>query len=156
MRFRLALLFLVVVNLAAGQQTGSAAFSELYRRLDSASAGGRFDEVLSMAAPDATIQVGSSIRKLEESLGQAKKMFPMITGAKQSTTITSLRLVGSEAFVSRKTEGTVTLGGQTRASVDIAEDTKVGCSRRLELRGRMKTACPRMKVQRGRSLSNCG
>jgi erythromycin esterase len=78
-----------------------------------------------MAAPDATVQSGTYITKLGDALGQAKKIFQMVTGAKQSTTINSLRLVGSEALVSRKTESTVTLGGQTRAGVDIAEDTWV-------------------------------
>jgi len=121
MKYSAALLLLAISIAANALQQPD--FVQLYAKWDSAAASGRFDEISKMLLPGAAVQVGSSRMLFAEMLVQAAKFFQTITGATQKTTITSVNISGTEALLSRTTESSVTISGQTRQGFDLAEDT---------------------------------
>jgi erythromycin esterase len=130
MRYRLAVL--ILVSLALFAQTADerlsatrAELSRSYSYLESALQEKRFDDALSVVLPEATIIQGNVTIPFRVMVDQMKKTLEAGAIIKQNTTITSVTLAGSEAKVSRRSEGTVTIAGRNRTGIDLSEDTWV-------------------------------
>jgi len=131
MKYSLASL-LLILSLAVWAQPADdevsaarAEMSELYSILDTAFEEQISEDMLRAGLPDATVILGSFEITYPEMLEQMKQLLEGGGAARQRTTITSLTLVGSEATVTRVSEGTITIRGQTRTGSDVAEDTWV-------------------------------
>lgn len=108
----------------ASSQDG-AQFAALYASWDAAVENGRFEDVLNLASPDATLERGSSKLPLRDVIAQMKTILQAGARATQKTSITSIHVAGPQARVSTRTQSTVVVGGQKHDGVESSEDTWV-------------------------------
>jgi erythromycin esterase len=117
----LALLCLAA-SAANDPATVRSQLSKLYARLDAALVE-RPDDALLVALPDAMVQHGTERIRFATTIAQIKQALQNGAAVKQRTTIDSLQLAGTTVRVTRHSEVSVTIGGQTRRGVERAEDT---------------------------------
>jgi erythromycin esterase len=117
----------VVTPQPVGPETAAAreAIAKQYLRIDEAQNAGRFEEILTVALPDA--RGGSFVMKmpLREYMETAKRVMSA-SGAKASTKteITEVTLA-AEATVRTRSQGTITAAGTTRAMRGTSQDVWV-------------------------------
>ena len=87
----------------ASSQDG-AQFAALYASWDAAVENGRFEDVLNLASPDATLERGSSKLPLRDVIAQMKTILQAGARATQKTSITSIHVAGPQARVSTRTQ----------------------------------------------------
>jgi erythromycin esterase len=107
------------------QTTPYAQNSRLYAQLDAALENQRPDDALGLAHPDAMVQHGAEQIRFTTAVAQLKQVLQNGATVKQRTAIVSLRVDETGARTVRRSDVSVTLGGQTRTGTEESEDTWV-------------------------------